>query len=209
MPLLPLNASGYISWKESIIKAIEICQHKVEWVKTDHAWLKAGNWLQVSNWQRKEFSGTTGIEGLKIRLIMVLIYLGARLHAKGCMTARSIQSRSWSHIEWKVSRDLGVVGLISRPWRSSIPWISLDTASRVSATSTVEFFSSFTQNHIISSILLFKLVKSISQRDMSTQISNRLSFLKLRSSGQSVEVWLICIKNLTVQYQFTFLFFFF
>lgn len=148
MPWLPLNASEYISWKESIIKAIETCQHKAEWVKTDHAWLKAGNWLQVSNCQRREFSRTIGIEGLKKRLIVFTVALDLFGSRTACqrmsVTARSIQSRSWSHTEWKVSRDLGAVGLISRPWRSTITHISLDTASRVSATSTVEFFSSFT-----------------------------------------------------------------
>ena len=202
MPLLPLNASGYISWIESIIKAIETCQHKAECMRTDYAWLKAGNWLQVSNCQRREFPGTMGIVGLKKGLIVFTVVLDLFGSKTACqrmsVTARSIQSRSWSHIDWTVSRDLGAVGLTFRPWRSSITRISLDTASRVSATCTGEFFSSFTQNHSVSSIQLFKLVKSISQRDMSTPISNRLSFLKLSSSGQSVEVWLICIKNLTV-----------
>lgn len=39
----------------------------------------------------------------------------------------------------------------------SITQIKGDTASRVSDTSTVEFLSSFTQNHSISSIQLFSL----------------------------------------------------
>lgn len=180
---MPLKASGCISWRESIIKAIETYQYKTERVKTDHAWLKLGNCLQVwSNCQRREFPGTMGIGGLKKNhLIVITVALNLFGSKTACqrmsVTARSIQSRSWSHIDWKVSRDLCAAGLTSRPQRSSITRISLDTASRVLATSTVEFFSSFTQNHSITSIQLFKLVKSITQRDMSTPISNRL-FLK-------------------------------
>lgn len=181
MQLLIPNASGCISWRESIIKATETCQHEAEWVKSDHAQLKVGNWLQISNCQRTEFSGTMGIEGLKKRLIVLIAMLDLFGSKTTCprmpVTTRSIQSRSWSHIEWKVRRNLGAVGFISRPWRNTITCISLDTASRVSATSTVELFSSSTQNHNIFSIQLFKHVKSSSQRDLPTQISNRLSVL--------------------------------
>lgn len=117
------------------------------------------------------------------------------------VTAWSIQSRSWSHVDWKLSRDLDALGLISTPGRSSITHIHLDTASRVLATSTVEYFSSFSQKHI-SSMQLLRLVKSVSQRDMSTQISSGL-FLKakLKRSVRSD-----CFTLKMVQYQLTFFF---
>lgn len=123
----------------------------------------------------------------------------------GSRTDRSIQSRCRSHADREVSRALGAVGLASRPWRSSITCTSSDTSS---ATATGEFFSYFTQNRSISSLQLFKLAKLISRRDMPPPICNRLSFLKLSSSGWSVQVWLICIKILTMRYHFTSISFF-
>jgi len=55
-----------------------------------------------------------GIKVLRKRLIVFTVVLDLFMSKTVCqrmsVTARSIQSRSWSHIEWKVSRDLGTVG---------------------------------------------------------------------------------------------------
>lgn len=95
-----------------------------------------------------------------------------------------------SHRDRKVSRDLGAQGLTSGPWRNSITCISLGTTLTVSGISTVIFFFSLTQNHNVSSILLFRLVKSISKWDMSTEIKCRL-FLKAKLKRLFGSSWFI------------------
>lgn len=75
-------------------------------------------------------------------------------------------------------RGFGCGGVHIQTMKGSTTQIGLDTALRVSDTSTVEFLSSFTGNHNIASIqLLSKSIKEI------TPISNRLS-----SSSQIVKV---------------------
>lgn len=115
-----------------------------------------------------------GIGGLRKRLIVLIVVLDVFGSKTTCprmsVTARSIQSRSWRHIEWKVRRNLGAVGFIFRPWRNTITCISSDTASRVSATSTVEFFSSSTTTSFLYSfsILWSQSVKGICQLKSAT-----------------------------------------
>lgn len=194
MSFLTLYASGYIPRRESIIKALETCQHKAEWVKNlpcmTQGWKLAARFLLPG----EGVSWNNGNSGTEKKTSCA--HSGTWSVWERDWVPKDVCDSQMNAVKiLKLHRLRGKQGFVCggvhiQTIKGSTTGIGLDTALRVSHTSTVEFLSSFTWNHNISSIQLFSLwSKSIKEI--------------------TPNIWLIWIKNLTVQYQLTFLLFFF